>query len=135
MRDYARNSHPTKKKSESDGTGILVFLVICTLLFAGYATYHYTHENVIVKNAVSTVQSDVLLPTKLIKKINNHKVAPHKIIAHKKPKKIVKKSAKKATPINPADIQPKYDFYKLLPTMTVLIPKEDESLSPQSPLP
>jgi len=145
LRDYAkRNSRPTKKKSESDGTGILVFLVICTLLFAGYATYHFTHESAAPKIENPTAEIHTPLHKRLIKKITEHKifqhkVIEHKVVEHKKPvtiSKEIKKPAKTETPINPADIQPKYDFYKMLPAMTVAIPKNDAPLplrSSQSP--
>ena len=129
MRDYAkRNSRSVKKQSQSDGTGILVFLVICTLLFAGYVTYHLTHENVLTKNTMTAPQMKKSVEHKVIER----KVIEHKIIERRKPEKIVEKPIKKSAPMNPADIQPKYDFYKMLPAMTVPIPKDDEPMLPSS---
>jgi hypothetical protein len=143
LRDYAkRNSRGTKQAPESDGTGILVFLVICTLLFAGYATYHFTHDSAASK--ITTSAPVIITPTEqpikksFLHKVMEHKTAlthkinAHKEIAKKRNAKAIKKPVKKTAPINPADIQPKYDFYKMLPAMTVPIPKEDAPMLPSA---
>lgn len=132
MRDYAKQNSHSKQPSESDGTGILVFLVICTLLFAGYVTYHFTHNSALTKNAnpafVKTSPHD-----KAIKKRTEHEIASNKIIEPKNPKtNVTKKPVQKIASINPADSQPTYDFYKMLPEMTVPIPKNDEPMLPKA---
>ena len=132
MRDYAKKSRPAKRQPQSDGTWILAALTVCAVLFAGYVVYHFTHEK------LSVVKEKITTPVK---------IPPHKIIRptlHKKPEKQVKKVTKevavkkakavkkikevKVATLNPADIQPKYDFYKLLPAMTVSIPEQNTTL-------
>ncbi len=112
MRDYAKKSHHANKPSESDGTWILAVLIVCTILFVGYVTYHFSNE----KKLRATLHP----AAKPVAHLQAH--------AHlTKPEK-----EKKIAAINPADAQPKYDFYRILPATTVTIPKKDLPANPSS---
>ena len=107
MKDYAKRPQPTKKAQPSNKNALLLlFLILCAAgLFALFAD-HVLHQPPIIEK---TIQAKSAPPV-----IEKHKIK------------------KKSLPV--ADNQPKYDFYKLLSKMTVVIPAEDESnnLTPAS---
>lgn len=121
MKDYAKKSHRAQSFSNSNGKGLLIFLISCTVLFASYVAYHFTHQHTPL---LTTVKKTV------VKSVITHQ--KRKPVSHQKPiisaqKK--KKIKEKTVALNPSDIQPKYDFYQLLPKLTVKIPPQQ---SPQS---
>ena len=141
MRDYAKRRAPKKTQPPSDGAGIVLFLVLCSILFVAYVAYHFLHGK------APSVKKKITTTAAITKHDNKKRWIEHKIIkpierdarekriekekeiiqAEKFEKKIhTKKQIKKAIALNPADIQPKYDFYKLLPAMKVTIPEEDQ---------
>jgi cell division protein FtsN len=130
MRDYAKRTSRPIKQNNSDGKGILVFLILCTVLFVGYVIYHFAHQKSLPAKKKLPISTHTSAPLKVKTKPISLK---HEVI--KKPVKIAKKEikhtkeiVKKPIALNPADIQPTYDFYKLLPAMTVTIPKKDKPL-------
>lgn len=125
MRDYAkRNSPVVIQKKPSDGSEILIFLAVCTVLFIGYVIYHFTHHSASTSKPKLTHATAIAAPKKIIKKPVAIKISHPKNVAHHHNKKIAAKKSKPHDTIalNPADIQPKYDFYTLLPETTVKVP-------------
>jgi cell division protein FtsN len=125
MRDYAkRNSPVVIQQKPSDGSEILIFLAICTILFVGYVIYHFTHHSASTPKPKATHAASIATPKKIAKKPIAIKIAHPKIVKHHHEKKIAAKKSKPHDTIalNPADIQPKYDFYTLLPETTVKVP-------------
>lgn len=113
MRDYAKRSrNAINSQSESSGTWILVCMALSTLLFISYLAFHFFHG----KEAI-TQHKPILHHEKA-------RIISHPVVHEKKPialhHKVVKHTVKHKT--NPADIQPKYDFYEMLPKMQVKIP-------------
>jgi len=114
MRDYAKKSRPIKRQRQSDGAWILVVLIVCAIFYLGYMGYHFLHKELLQEE--QKLATDRVIKPSVIKSA-----------LHKKPIKTVKKVKKKIktknVALNPADIQPKYDFYQLLPETTVKISK------------
>lgn len=121
MRDYAKKSRITKQKLESNGSWILVALFFCTVFFVAYISYHFSHEKKVIAPTKPLVHKHAPMHAikKPIKKHLRKEQAPKKIIRPEKPTNIAA--------LNPADIQPKYDFYKLLPAIKVTVPTRDQS--------
>lgn len=114
MRDYAKRSRNViNSQSESSGTWILVCMTLSTLLFLSYLAFHFFHGK------------EAILLQKPIVHHEKARVISHPVIHEKKPivlhHKVIKHPVKRKK-INPADIQPKYDFYEMLPKMQVKIP-------------
>ena len=128
MKDYAKKSSQPKTQSESNGVGIMAIMVLSTVLFVGYSAYHFLHLHGDIKKNISTsahtlthhIKKHLVLHAKA-KPIEKKEMPSEKA----KPKSVLKKTPEKEkalTASNPVDIQPRYDFYRLLPAMKVNIP-------------
>lgn len=136
MRDYAKKSHtPLKKKNNSNGAGLLIALILCAIFLIGFAMYHLVHKKMLSEETAQP-QKIALTVAPPIKQ-NPAKIPAKKLLSRlkiSKPQEVekapkVSKKIKLAAiqDIPPIDNQPKYDFYKLLPQMTVVIPADDQS--------
>jgi len=127
MRDYAKKSYrPVQKNNNSNGQWLSILLIFSAIGFVSTLVYHFTHA----KPAVTKELKEQIAPIPpQIKPIEKHKSKiknnPLKTTKKTLAKKVV--AVKKAIALNPADEQPKYDFYKLLPETTVIIPTQDQS--------
>lgn len=112
MKDYSRNSYRTNKPKFSSkhlGNTMLAFAIV----FALAALVNFTHAHWdVAHNVLTTIKT--LSQKTAVKKEN--------VVVNKKP------DTKKIT----ADTKPRFDFYKLLPEMTVTIPKKDDHAKSQS---
>lgn len=112
MRDYAKKtSRPVKKKNNVNSSWILTLLITGAVFFVGYASYHVIHKKLLVKKEALSIR---LASTTPIKTTASH------------PNQTIKKTAAKTEVTDPISNEPKYDFYKILPAMTVTIPTQDE---------
>jgi len=130
VRDYAKKtSRPMKKNNTVNGTWLLTLLITGTILFVGYTGYHFVHQKLLAKkedvsmDLTTTAKTASVftssLQTKQIKMTLPIKQATKKT---EPPKKSAMKTERSA----PTSNEPKYDFYKILPAMTVTIPTQDE---------
>jgi len=115
VRDYARKLPSSEKKSDhASGRWFSNFMLILALIFASVAVYQFIQNHLPTQN----------IKSKLIehkKQIEQHFVR----VASQKPKP--KRVKKKKTGVvikskSPTSDEPTFDFYKLLPQMTVSIP-------------
>ena len=114
MKDYAKRPRPQKYHLDN-GNGLLLFCLLCAIFFLVFVTYHFFHTRT---QPVSVAIETPPLKQKIIEKLaekTTHQTHHQKTVAVKKTKTTVV-----------ADNQPKYDFYKLLPKMTVVIPSDDQ---------
>ncbi|OGT44909.1 MAG: hypothetical protein A3E82_03075 [Gammaproteobacteria bacterium RIFCSPHIGHO2_12_FULL_38_11] len=124
MRDYAKKSYrPVQNNNNSSGQWLLILLLFGAIGFVSTLAYHFTHETITIKKEeqIAPIPPQVKPIDKPKSKIKN------------KPAKIAKKipvKKEKVIALNPADEQPKYDFYQLLPKMTVTIPTQAQSSKP-----
>ncbi|HLB55810.1 MAG TPA: hypothetical protein VJK30_00565 [Coxiellaceae bacterium] len=123
MRDYAKKSQRKKVRQESDGAWILVVLILCSVLFACYVTYHFTHETFFtMKDKITAHVKTVAHHAKVVEHKKPEKYAEKRDIKKTIPEKVAVKK-EKTVAINPVTTQPKYDFYRILPAMRVTIPE------------
>lgn len=118
MKDYAKRPQTVQKKQPHHKNGLLFCAFVCAIGAFIFSIYHFHHAFALTQK---TAQSQAI-PLAFAK--------PAEKIAHKTPvKKIVRNTAKPAPKELPpiADNQPKYDFYKLLPRMTVVIPADNDN--------
>src|SRR3990167_497392 len=103
------------KKNNVTASWLFIMLIMTAVFFAGYAGYHFVHQHLLAKK--EAISLAIATPT----------ITPSPINSTPKKTEKVKKTATKTDILNPTSNEPKYDFYKLLPAMTVTIPTEDES--------
>lgn len=124
MRDYAKKSQPSiKTKNNTDGSGILILFLCCAVLFVGFSAYHFVHKTMLAQNAILSHNVKMTVKAPIAQK---HAEQSKSITLRKESKKAKVVVSEQMQPINN---QPKYDFYKLLPKMTVVIPPENHSTS------
>ncbi|MCX7125151.1 MAG: SPOR domain-containing protein [Gammaproteobacteria bacterium] len=137
MRDYAKKPYrPARRKNNSNGGWILISLILCALFFIFFITYHLVHQKLLADREKPAIIAPIAAPVEKAEKKEVKKIAlkiknkPQKIAKKTTSKKVVAVKKEKDIALNPADEQPKYDFYKLLPETTVTIPKQDLSPKP-----
>lgn len=131
MKDYAKKTpQPSQPKKQDYGVWISLALIVFAVSFVAYATYHAMHRKASVeKEKLSLI---VATPSDAEK---NKQAEESKRSDKKIPIEI-----KKALPTKPAKSphadskvnsdktnEPKYDFYTLLPAMTVEVPAQDQT--------
>src|SRR3990167_7032059 len=124
MRDYAKKPYkPTRRTHNVNSAWILVLLILGALFFITYITYHFIYQKLLAEKEKSAVISSIPIPVekaentekKVVKKtVLKIKNKPEKIAEKTMPKKVTVVKKEKVIALNPADVQPKYDFYKLL---------------------
>lgn len=106
MKDYSRNSYRTDQpKFSSKRLGNIMLALACVFALAALSDFMYQHWDTAHKMIASIKTFSQKAPAK--KNIT---------VAHQNA------DAKKTSV---ASAQPRFDFYKLLPEMTVTIPKKD----------
>lgn len=108
MRDYAKSKKSNITKTARRDRRLSSAMLILSLVFAGCAIFHFAYQHF-------PLDKKVFLPAPA--------ATTHADKTHKKKKS---KSVSAATSAN--NNQPRYDFYKLLPRMTVVVPKKDQTL-------
>ncbi|MCX7121555.1 MAG: hypothetical protein NTZ67_07285 [Gammaproteobacteria bacterium] len=129
MRDYAKKSYrPVQENNHSNSPWILILLVISAIGFISTLTYHFIDQKSSAKKevaeAIAPIPSKTTSVEKSTAKIKHKQKKTTKKIALKK-ENVIKAKKEAVVILNPADEEPKYDFYKLLPETTVKIPPQD----------
>jgi cell division protein FtsN len=123
VKDYAKRSVRPVRHTTSDSNWQNTALLLLAIFFAVFACIHFIQKHVApkLKLASANTQSAVVVTPE------KKPVVTHMKTVEQKPEKKAKKTA--AAPAAPvvADNQPKFDFYKLLPQMTVNISTDDDS--------
>ena len=116
MRDYARKRSPQSKKHQRDQSWLNNLFLLLAFVFVLCAIFHFvdTHhgQQSVVASAV-VAQSQVQTTAPITASTSPSPHSEKQVLAAKKP-----------TPS--PDAQPKYDFYKLLPEMTVTVPDTNQ---------
>lgn len=123
MKDYAKRSTRPVRQTASDSNWQNTALLLLAIFFAIFACVHFIQKHVVPKLKSPNMVTETAVVTAPEKK----PIVSHTKTVEKKPEKKVKKIA--AAPTTPvvADNQPKFDFYKLLPQMTVNISTDDDA--------
>lgn len=145
MRDYAKRPKKlqgqAKKSAQSNDTCLLLLFIFFSAFFLIYTLYHFVHTKFFAgQKPVATVIASTQHTASVVVKHNSpvdtiirkFKQIRHGIVLKKIDQSDATKTAttahmkkivtKKTVLISPANNQPKYDFYQLLPKMTVVIP-------------
>ncbi|PIZ04564.1 MAG: hypothetical protein COY58_03700 [Gammaproteobacteria bacterium CG_4_10_14_0_8_um_filter_38_16] len=127
MRDYANKSNrPAKKKSGSQDK-LSNGMLILALVFAGIATFHFIDMHLLPKN--KTVPTNNLIPIKTPTQNTHTEIAKPIALNKKTTTNII------TNKLNTEKTQPRFDFYKLLPKMTVIVPTQNDGSQKQSNTP
>lgn len=119
MKDYAkRPTRPVRNKS-SNSAWFNNLMLLLAIFFAGFACFHLIQEHPFPK-----LKPTASVPATPIAAAPEKKETVAKKTEHKKSAKKIKSDV---VPTATADFQPKFDFYKLLPQMTVKISTDDDS--------
>lgn len=126
MKDYAKRPARPVKQATSDNNWQNTALLLLSIFFAIFACIHFIQKHVVPKLKLASTKTQVVAAPILEKK----PAVTHTKTAEKKSAAIAKKTG--GTPTTPvvADNQPKFDFYKLLPQMTVNISTDDDTTTP-----
>ena len=110
MRDYAKKKISNKRHRFPQNDRWLIIFIIITLCLAGIS-------------ALNTLYHKLVKEKQMVTKTQTAPMTP------------IEKKFKKAAPqsIEPATPEPKYDFYQLLPKMTVDVPASNDQ-TPDHPL-
>lgn len=123
MKDYAKRSTRPVRQATADSNWQNTMLLLLAIFFAIFACVHFIQKHVVPKLKSTNTVTETAVVTAPEKK----PIVVHAKPVEKKPEKKAKKIA--AVPAAPvvADNQPKFDFYKLLPQMTVNISTDDDT--------
>ncbi len=127
MKDYAKRPTRPVRQATSESNWQNTALLFLAIFFAIFACIHFIQKHVVPK----LKSTDMVIKTAVVAPPEKKPIVSHAKTAEKKTERKVKKTA--AVPATPvvADNQPKFDFYKLLPQMTVNISTDDDvSTSP-----
>lgn len=124
MKDYANRPSRPVRHAASDSNWQNTALLLLAIFFAVFACVHFIQKHVVPTLKSSTANTQAIsVPTPEKKPIVTHTKT-----IEKKPEKIAKKvdNTPPSTPVI-ADNQPKFDFYKILPQMTVNIATDNDA--------
>lgn len=131
MKDYAKKTPQSNQPKNPDyGIWVSLALIIFAVSFVAYATYHAMHR----KASVEKEKHPALIATPSESEKSTQQESRQQI-EKKIPVQIIKKTEAKAKPAKSSTTphsaaktdEPKFDFYTLLPEMTVEVPADDET--------
>jgi hypothetical protein len=137
MKDYARrNSNASRPnvrqelpRERNPDRWLIVFIIITLCLAAASAGYTFYQKWRTERATTAALAEKPLHPAKsILEKLFRKQPEKHELQDKTKlPGKLTKKSPKSAEPKVETSNEPKYDFYQLLPKMTVDVPHTDDN--------
>lgn len=127
MKDYAKkNTYRAKANEREAGSSHdrwLIAFIIITLCLAALSALHTLYKKRLLEKqqAAQIAESEQPAKTPIEKKFKKATPKQHHVISEKAKQAAVTTKAK-TQDTAPADNEPKYDFYQLLPKMTVDVP-------------
>jgi cell division septation protein DedD len=134
VKDYAKRSTKPVRHKSADGTWFNNLMLMLAILFAGFACVHLMQEYLLpkFKSVLAAHQKNAPGNTLSSSPVNAsaEKITPNHVNTNTK--KVTNSDSTKKTSTQPpaTDNQPKFDFYKLLPQMTVNVPVDDDTTNP-----
>lgn len=122
MKDYAKRPTRPVRRATSDGNWQNTALLFLAIFFAVFACVHFIQKHIVPKLKSASMSTHVAVAPIIAPE--KKPVMTHTKTTEKKPEKKINDSP--TTPII-SNNQPKFDFYKLLPQMTVNISTDDDT--------
>lgn len=117
MRDYAKRNSTKTTDRYRRFSGVMLLM---SFVFAACAIFHFVYKHFPLDKKVFLPAPARTVPG-LPSRLSQQKGTKASLARKKKSKPAVKTAS--------ANNQPRYDFYKLLPRMTVVVPKKDQTSS------